>query len=68
MPSLTPMLSAGDFWPALAGAVVRVDADVVAVGLADAPTGGDKPAAAARGENGEAATSSVVTNPVATST
>jgi hypothetical protein len=45
-----------------------VGADVATVGLADAPTGGDKPAAAARGENGDATTSTVVTNPAAAST
>ena len=39
------------------------DTDGAMVGLADDATGGDKTAAAACGENGDAATSRVVTTP-----
>jgi hypothetical protein len=69
------MLSIGVFWPAAAGVVslaagvvARADADGATVGLADAATGGDKTAAAACGENGDAATSRVVTSPAPAST
>ena len=77
------MLSAGVFWPAAAGVVTaradadvaraagvvaRADADGATVGLADAATGGDKTAAVACGENGDATTSRAVTNPAPAST